>query len=248
MAKLNFVSKNIKDQIYRDLSYLEASSQFDLIQKHRVFHNLRVEADKQSVAIELTNGNKAGKGRSKKIALENLEMAREALFPNCQRELEEPNVKVAAALVNNYQSGEIGYRNATARTVNHSTEPLVYPSPGRIPSEMYYFFEGNRSLEDPIEKAIHAHFHITRIHPFTDGNGRLARLAQNSLLDFARLPPIIINPFDRSEYMDLIQAAQKSYRENNGQMKPEQSTFFNYLALKLRDSLVETGKQVSSKK
>ena len=54
-----------------------------------------------------------------------------------------------------------------------------------------------------------AHWAITRIHPFVDGNGRLARLWQDLLLLRARLTVAIIRPQDRDTYLDALSQADE---------------------------------------
>ncbi len=54
-----------------------------------------------------------------------------------------------------------------------------------------------------------AHWAIARIHPFEDGNGRLARLWQDMLLLRARFTVAIIRPRDRETYLDALSQADE---------------------------------------
>ena len=54
-----------------------------------------------------------------------------------------------------------------------------------------------------------AHWAIARIHPFEDGNGRLARLWQDLLLLRARSTVAIIRPQDRETYLDALSKADQ---------------------------------------
>ncbi|MCH7720044.1 MAG: Fic family protein [Planctomycetes bacterium] len=56
----------------------------------------------------------------------------------------------------------------------------------------------------PVIQAIWTHWAIARIHPFMDGNGRMARLWQDLILLEARLSCAIIRPEDRREYLDAL--------------------------------------------
>jgi Fic family protein len=59
----------------------------------------------------------------------------------------------------------------------------------------------------PLELAAWLHNKIAQIHPFTDGNGRTARLAMNWILMRKRFPPIIIDVRNKEEYYHVIEAA-----------------------------------------
>ena len=48
------------------------------------------------------------------------------------------------------------------------------------------------------------HNGITQIHPFWDGNGRIARLVANLLLLKAGLPPLVIDQSKRKEYIEIL--------------------------------------------
>ena len=52
-----------------------------------------------------------------------------------------------------------------------------------------------------------AHFRLVAIHPFTDGNGRAARLLMNLLLLRGGYPPIAVRPEDRKTYLDTLEHA-----------------------------------------
>jgi len=49
-----------------------------------------------------------------------------------------------------------------------------------------------------------AHLSFVRIHPFFDGNGRIARLVANLPLLKGGHPPLLISPERRAEYIDLL--------------------------------------------
>lgn len=60
----------------------------------------------------------------------------------------------------------------------------VAPSPGRVDEEMAHFldwFNNHDNINSVIRSAI-AHFWFVSIHPFEDGNGRLARILSDMLL------------------------------------------------------------------
>ncbi|WP_333662050.1 Fic family protein [Acinetobacter sp.] len=67
--------------------------------------------------------------------------------------------------------------------------------------------EKNSELH-PIHKAAWIHWAIARIHPFVDGNGRIARLIQDFILLKYRYVPASVQPEDREKnYYDALEKA-----------------------------------------
>jgi len=232
---VNIVSPNILEQVELAKTGLEEDPRYDLVKNQRLLSFFKSNAAKHSVNLELNGVKKRKNGGGKKVALGNLSLAESYLARHCGESLSEDQIKIAAALINNVESGRLEYRTYTARTQGR-TGPLVYPI--NVRQEMGEFIFNNNSLKNSVEKAVHSHFHIARIHPFDDGNGRLARTLQNAILDCEGYPPILIGKFERGQYLDLLEAAERSYRDNSGSLQAEEAKFYNYLALRLRDSLV----------
>lgn len=61
-----------------------------------------------------------------------------------------------------------------------------------------------------------AHLSFVRIHPFYDGNGRIARLIANLPLLKCGYPPLLISQTRRAEYIDLLW----SYENEVGMIQP----------------------------
>ena len=59
----------------------------------------------------------------------------------------------------------------------------------------------------PVEIAASLHHRFVEIHPFTDGNGRVARLLSNLYLIARGYPPVVIMAEDRGEYYRCLRAA-----------------------------------------
>jgi Fic family protein len=62
------------------------------------------------------------------------------------------------------------------------------------------------SRDEVLIAYVHLHVSFVRIHPFFDGNGRLARLVANLPVLRCGLPPIIIPRERRKQYIDLLSA------------------------------------------
>jgi Fic family protein len=105
--------------------------------------------------------------------------------------------------------------NSSVGVVNGRQVIFQYGKVADIPELMERWFVLYRSFDQTIvegyaEKALTAyvqlHVAFVRIHPFFDGNGRIARLVSNIPVLKAGLPPIIIPRELRKEYIDLLSA------------------------------------------
>ncbi len=84
--------------------------------------------------------------------------------------------------------------------------------PQKIPSEMKKFvewFNKNESKMNTVEFAAKAHQKFVFIHPFVDGNGRVARLIMNLALLRGEYTVAIIPAIRRMEYVAALEAAHK---------------------------------------
>ena len=98
------------------------------------------------------------------------------------------------------------YRNVAVRLAGSRA---ILPNPAKVPDLMkkYFSWLGLKS-DNKILRACKAHYRLVSIHPFTDGNGRTARLVMNLLLLVAGYPPIIVRREDRHEYLTSLELAQ----------------------------------------
>lgn len=107
------------------------------------------------------------------------------------------------------------YRGAPARDCEYLLNRLFQWLDG-MSSEV-----GHSNLALPVLKAILAHLYLLWIHPFGDGNGRVARLVEYQILLSAGVPNpashLLSNHYNetRSEYYRRLDRAS---RENNGVM------------------------------
>ena len=61
----------------------------------------------------------------------------------------------------------------------------------------------------PVKKAAFVHYELVRIHPFFDGNGRVARLLSNLFLMQNGYPPIVVEKTDRKIYYQTLKKADQ---------------------------------------
>ncbi len=107
--------------------------------------------------------------------------------------------------------------NSTAGTVDNRQGIFEYAAPAHIPALMESWFALYQEQMQKIEAEpdnpnialtayVRLHAAFVRIHPFADGNGRMARLVANLPVLRAGLPPIIIPREQRKEYIDALSA------------------------------------------
>jgi len=85
---------------------------------------------------------------------------------------------------------------------------VVFPNPAKVPKLMEELGQWLTHADASVETSLEAHLRLVSIHPFTDGNGRTARLLMNLLLMKAGYPPLVIGPDERADYLDCIEKHQ----------------------------------------
>lgn len=94
------------------------------------------------------------------------------------------------------QSGEIFY----------FAEPIE--TPAKMQELVEWFSSKAASVEtNTILLAAEFHYRFVRIHPFDDGNGRIARLLMNYILMKYGFPPVIIKNEDKDNYIAVLEQA-----------------------------------------
>jgi Fic family protein len=112
------------------------------------------------------------------------------------------------------------------------------PQPQRIFSLLDNMFFNAFEISNPVIKAIYLHHEIVRIHPFTDGNGRLARMVENWILMFELYPPIVISKvIEREKYIRALEKSFLELEKNIGEANEFTTAFFNLQLRRLNNSL-----------
>ena len=110
--------------------------------------------------------------------------------------------------------------------ISGSRHPL--PQSGDVPGLMTEFVDWMAKSEGtmhPVEFAARTHLRFVFIHPFVDGNGRVARLLMNLALLRVGWPMALVPPVLRAEYIEAIAGARRS-----------PNTFIRFI----RDRVIET--------
>jgi len=129
------------------------------------------------------------------------------------------------------------YRRTNVGVLDGTRVAHVAPPARRVPGSMQALLSWIRSTDMPaLIRSCVAHYEILFIHPFTDGNGRIARLWQHVIL-LESAPLFEIVPME-----SVIRERQKTYYDVLGRCdRRGDSTEFVELALvALRDALMDT--------
>lgn len=123
-------------------------------------------------------------------------------------------------------NGEIGQRQIKIgeykTTPNHvltkTGEMFYFASPEETPALMHDLMEwynAKRAHTDTngILLASEFHYKFIRIHPFDDGNGRIARLLMNFILMQYGFPPAIVKTEDKENYYSALEQADAGMLE-----------------------------------
>jgi hypothetical protein len=84
--------------------------------------------------------------------------------------------------------------------------------PELVPGTLQRGFEMMRALSDPFALAAFVMFLIAEVHPFDDGNGRLARVFMNAELAAVRETRIIVPTVYRDDYLQALRALSRRRR------------------------------------
>lgn len=127
------------------------------------------------------------------------------------------------------------YKQAPNHVKTATGEIFRFASPEETPAEMDKLIQWLRSeMEKGDDEALHPvalaalfHYKFIRVHPFDDGNGRLARILMNMLLMRAGYPPSIIKADKKELYYTALRKADGD----------DLNAFVEYVGMVLLDSM-----------
>ena len=108
--------------------------------------------------------------------------------------------------------------------------PVIFPNPAKLPQLMQEFGGWLATIPNSPASAFEAHFRLTAIHPFSDGNGRTARLLMNLLLIRGGYAPVAVRPEDRKTYLDTLE---------RGSLADDLAAFQTFMHERLDSTLAE---------
>ncbi len=128
---------------------------------------------------------------------------------------------------------EVGkYKTQPNHVITVTGETFYFASPVETPAKMqelveWFRKEKKKANVNPIILAALFHYRFIRIHPFDDGNGRVARILMNFILMQFGYPPVIIKTEDKENYYAVLRLADA------GELEP----FIEYITENLIRSL-----------
>jgi len=128
---------------------------------------------------------------------------------------------------------EVGkYKTQPNHVLTQTGETFYFAAPEETPAKMqelieWFRAEKEKTAANPIILAALFHYKFIRIHPFDDGNGRVARILMNFILMQFGFPPAVIKTDDKENYFAVLRLADAD------QFEP----FIEYIAVNLLRSL-----------
>jgi len=107
------------------------------------------------------------------------------------------------------------YENLCFSTDSDTKDPIVlrYVHPEDVRDQVYELTMKLGQLEKEgyhaIQLATIAHYNLARIHPFGDGNGRLARILMNLMFLRRGFNPAVIHLTQKEQYMECLAKADR---------------------------------------
>jgi Fic family protein len=151
--------------------------------------------------------------------------------------------------------------NGTTGVVDGKSVYMEYAAPGDVPRLMDRWltdFNKTRPINRPAQgfaAYVRAHMVFVRIHPFFDGNGRMARLIANLPVLAAGFPPILVPMSRRSDYIDLLWRYQNAVGriDRRSRLLPPHPALHEFESLLLEEwqkstSLVEEANQLAKQR
>jgi Fic family protein len=96
------------------------------------------------------------------------------------------------------------------KTVNNQAGTTIFVAPGELLGTLARGFELLVALRDPFQRAAFMMFLVSEVHPFADGNGRVARIMMNAELVAAGERRVLVPTVFRSNYLSGLKALSQN--------------------------------------
>lgn len=193
------------------LDAIAAKKLYEYFRVQHIFHSTGIEGNRLSLqeteALLLEGIEIGGKPLADQMEVKDLDAAYDFLLElsKAQTPVREIDIREMHRLVvrNDADAQPGAYRQIGVVISGSEHRPC---EPIAVPGLMQKLIEGiaQPASYSPVLSAAYVHHQLTAIHPFTDGNGRLARLLMNLILLRAGYPIVNISREDRPKYYETL--------------------------------------------
>lgn len=203
----NIPEKNKSSGFYKTFSFYEAyfsnyieGTEFMIDEAKEIVFNNKIFAKRPSDSHDILNTYKLVSDRK-----------RMTIVPESGSELIELLKERHAFIMADHPGANAGiFKEELNRAGN-----TIFVQPQLVRGTLLKSFNLYKSLKDPISRAIFIMFVISEVHPFTDGNGRLARIMMNAELVKEGKSKIIIPTSYREDYLLTLRKLSRTKEPNS---------------------------------
>lgn len=98
------------------------------------------------------------------------------------------------------------------KRIGNQAGDTLFVTPELVDGTLEEGFNGFAELDSPWQRAVYAMFLVAEIHPFDDGNGRVARITMNTYLTSGSESRIIIPTVLRADYLTALRQLSRAGR------------------------------------
>ena len=109
-------------------------------------------------------------------------------------------------------SGRSEMQPGEFKVADNRAGQTVFVAPDLLRGTLEQGFALHRSLESPFQRAVYMTFLVSEVHPFADGNGRVARVMMNAELVAGGEERIVIPTAFRDDYLAALRALSRTGR------------------------------------
>lgn len=101
------------------------------------------------------------------------------------------------------------YRKVQVYITGEEKLPPPAVKVSKLMDVFFSWYNKNKNKIEAVDLAAKAHYRFVKIHPFIDGNGRIARVLSNLILMQAGYPLVIIPVIRRADYINSLKSGKK---------------------------------------
>jgi len=226
------------------ISRMNTHPEYSMCAAGRKSQALREEAEKHSLDIELLSEERRLSRSKRAYFRSRLNGAYELLV---KEGISTSTISRLGYLVEPKNNPTGGFRNEFIKFGGFNAPP-----PENVPyrvENLALFLEG--SDFHPVIRAANTHLELVEIHPYMDGNGRVARLLQNFCLQERNYPLVVIRTDELKEYLGKIHNALRDrYNGDSSVHNPSisETEFHDFIGQRVLRSAVSLEEELKKRR